>query len=85
LQSLAQTRLPLNQQSKNSSAVKSTVCLFINLERLRDMTMRKPINLDINSRRAKIRLIEERSLQAENVAQKLLVNVRMPIGILNAA
>ncbi|WP_440454460.1 carboxy terminal-processing peptidase [Psychrobacter sp. ASPA161_9] len=61
------TLATLNQQSKIRQQQNPQFVYLSTLNDIRDMEdEKKPIELDIDSRRAKMRLIEERSLQAEN-------------------
>lgn len=61
------TLATLNQQSKIRQQQNPQFVYLSTLNDIRDMDdEKKPIDLDIDSRRAKMRLIEERSLQAEN-------------------
>ncbi len=61
------TLATLNQQSKIRQQQNPQFVYLSTLNDIRDMDdEKKPIQLDINSRRAKMRLIEERSLEAEN-------------------
>ncbi len=61
------TLATLNQQSKIRQQKNPQFVYLSTLNDIRDMDdEKKPIDLDIDSRRAKMRLIEERSLQAEN-------------------
>jgi carboxyl-terminal processing protease len=63
----ANTLATLNQQSKIRQQQNPQFVYLSALNEIRDMEDGKsPINLDINSRRAKMQLIEKRSLQAEN-------------------
>ena len=62
-----QTLATLNQQSKIRQEQNPQFVYLSALNDIRDMEDEKtPIRLDINSRRAKMKLIEKRSLEAEN-------------------
>ncbi|MGP5530559.1 carboxy terminal-processing peptidase [Psychrobacter celer] len=61
------TLATLNQQSKIRQQQNPQFVYLSTLNDIRDMEdEKKPIRLDINSRRAKMQLIEKRSLEAEN-------------------
>ena len=61
------TLATLNQQSKIRQEQNPQFIYLSTLNHIRDMEdSKKPINLDINSRRAKMKLIEQRTLEAEN-------------------
>ena len=61
------TLATLNQQSKIRQEQNPQFVYLSALNNIRDMEdEKKPIPLDINSRRAKMQLIEKRSLEAEN-------------------
>ena len=61
------TLATLNQQSKIRQEQNPQFVYLSELNDIRDMEdEKKPIELDINSRRAKMKLIEKRSLEAEN-------------------
>ncbi|BFM01805.1 hypothetical protein Psyaliredsea_04520 [Psychrobacter alimentarius] len=61
------TLATLNQQSKIRQEQNPQFVYLSSLNNIRDMEdEKKPIVLDINSRRAKMKLIEKRSLEAEN-------------------
>ncbi|MGO3046446.1 carboxy terminal-processing peptidase [Psychrobacter celer] len=61
------TLVTLNQQSKIRQQQNPQFVYLSTLNDIRDMEdEKKPIRLDINSRRAKMQLIEKRSLEAEN-------------------
>ncbi|MER2164492.1 MAG: carboxy terminal-processing peptidase, partial [Psychrobacter alimentarius] len=61
------TLATLNQQSKIRQEQNPQFVYLSSLNDIRDMEdEKKPILLDINSRRAKMKLIEKRSLEAEN-------------------
>ncbi|WP_201557246.1 carboxy terminal-processing peptidase [Psychrobacter sp. 72-O-c] len=61
------TLATLNQQSKIRQQKNPQFVYLTALNDIRDMDDgKKPINLDINSRRAKMKLIETRSVEAEN-------------------
>jgi carboxyl-terminal processing protease len=61
------TLATLNQQSKIRQQKNPQFVYLTALNDIRDMDDgKKPINLDINSRRAKMKLIETRSIEAEN-------------------
>ncbi|WP_201616847.1 carboxy terminal-processing peptidase [Psychrobacter urativorans] len=63
----ANTLATLNQQSKIRQQKNPQFVYLSALNMIRDMEDGKtPINLDINSRRAKMKLVEKRSLEAEN-------------------
>lgn len=63
----ANTLATLNQQSKIRQQQNPHFVYLSTLNDIRDMEdEKKPIPLDINSRRAKMQLIEKRSLEAEN-------------------
>lgn len=63
----ANTLQNLNQQSKIRQEQNPQFVYLSTLNDIRDMEdEKKPINLDIDSRRAKMRLVEQRTLQAEN-------------------
>ncbi len=71
------TLATLNQQSKIRQQQNPQFVYLSTLNDIRDMDdEKKPINLDINSRRAKMELIEERSLQAEN--KRLIATGKSP-------
>ena len=61
------TLATLNQQSKIRQEKNPQFVYLSTLNDIRDMEdSKQPIDLDINSRRAKMRLIEQRTLEAEN-------------------
>lgn len=61
------TLATLNQQSKIRQEQNPQFVYLSALNNIRDMEdEKKPVSLDINSRRAKMQLIEKRSLEAEN-------------------
>ena len=63
----ANTLATLNQQSKIRQQQNPQFVYLNAINTIRDMEdSKKPINLDINSRRAKMHLVEKRSLEAEN-------------------
>ncbi|TXD97059.1 tail-specific protease [Psychrobacter frigidicola] len=63
----ANTLATLNQQSKIRQQQNPQFVYLSALNKIRDMEDGKtPINIDINSRRAKMKLVEKRSLEAEN-------------------
>ncbi|ALF59991.1 carboxy terminal-processing peptidase [Psychrobacter urativorans] len=63
----ANTLATLNQQSKIRQQQNPQFAYLNAINTIRDMEdSKKPINLDINSRRAKMHLVEKRSLEAEN-------------------
>ncbi len=71
------TLATLNQQSKIRQQQNPQFVYLSTLNDIRDMDdEKKPINLDIDSRRAKMELIEERSLQAEN--KRLIATGKSP-------
>ena len=66
----ADTLQTLNQQSKIRQEQNPQFTYLSTLNDIRDMDdEKKPIDLDINKRRAKMELIEQRSLEAENKRQ----------------
>lgn len=66
----ASTLNTLNQQSKIRQQQNPQFVYLSTLNDIRDMEdEKKPVDLDINKRRAKIELIEKRSLEAENRRQ----------------
>ncbi|OLF37020.1 carboxy terminal-processing peptidase [Psychrobacter sp. Cmf 22.2] len=71
------TLATLNQQSKIRQQQNPQFVYLSTLNDIRDMDdEKKPIDLDINSRRAKMELIEQRSLQAEN--KRLIATGKSP-------
>lgn len=66
----ADTLQTLNQQSKIRQEQNPQFTYLSTLNDIRDMDdEKKPIDLDVNKRRAKMELIEQRSLEAENKRQ----------------
>ena len=67
----ANTLATLNQQSKIRQQQNPQFVYLSALNKIRDMEDgKKPIALDINNRRAKMKLVEQRSLEAENLRLK---------------
>ncbi len=75
----ANTLATLNQQSTIRQQQNPQFVYLSTLNEIRDMDDgKKPINLDINSRRAKMKLIEQSSLAAEN--KRLIASGERPYG-----
>lgn len=69
----ATTLATLNQQSKIRQEQNPQFVYLSALNKIRDMEdEKKPIKLDINSRRAKMKLVEQKTLEAENQRRKAL-------------
>ncbi len=69
----ATTLATLNQQSKIRQEKNPQFIYLTALNKIRDMEdEKKPIKLDINSRRAKMKLVEQKTLEAENQRRKAL-------------
>lgn len=67
----ASTLATLNQQSKIRQQQNPQFIYLSAINKIRDMEDgKKPIVLDINNRRAKMKLVEQRSLEAENLRLK---------------